>query len=213
MSHPRTAAQREQHRQQERARLARRTSDQIVRERERRSAYYLAHKKPYVPTGRYRKDPGPVLDKDTCLYLAGLFDGEGSFTINATVDRRGGAKYNAKIRIGMSHKPTIEWVAGKLNRTVQRHVLSRRAAPNSKPIFRISIDNAAAIIGLIEQLLPYLITKHDAADTVLAFCRSRLVSGRMSNTERQYTTTDVSLVQRIKEINRFGRTPEQKVAV
>lgn len=77
---------------------------------------------------KHNKGPVQKLDRDVCIYLAGLFDGEGCFYITYT----GKSNLKAAIRLAMNHQETIEWVAAKLGREVKTHGLgcSTSAAPD-----------------------------------------------------------------------------------
>lgn len=204
MAHPRTPEQLARHRESERLRRPFRIVTPAQRERRNELARNYARVKQVARGYKYAKGPVLTMDRDTCIYLAGLFDGEGSFMISTSTDRKGGVKFNARARIGMSHRPTIEWIAEKIGRSVQRHGLGRNAPQNAKPIYRVSVENAEGIISFTEQLLPFLITKREAAEVILNFCRSRRASGQQLGKLRGYSDGDAALVSDLKEINRFG---------
>lgn len=145
----------------------------------------------------------PILEREIAIYLAGLFDGEGAFMIWAS-QYRGGIKYTVSVRIAMSSKKTIEWVGSKLNRRCKIHKLSKKTSPNAKPSYKISIEDGQGIITLIEQILPFLITKKDVASELLSFCKSRIGVLQKSNKERKHSTEAIDSYFKIKEINKFG---------
>lgn len=145
----------------------------------------------------------PILERDVAIYLAGLFDGEGSFMIWAS-QYRGGMKYTVSVRIGMSDKKTIEWIGEKLNRPIKLHGLSRNASPNAKKIYKISLENGAAIIDFVEQILPFLITKRTVASELLSFCKSRIGVLNKSKFDRKHSAHDIETYHKVRALNKFG---------
>lgn len=155
---------------------------------------------------RYRKGPVPTLTLEQRCYLAGLLDGEGAFTVNVS-QSRSGQTYQARIRLAMSHKSTIEWVANVLGVTVLKHGLGRNVSANAKPMYRVAVEHVVGVVSLLEQIGPYLIAKREVADALLAFCRSRLESGYFKQGSRSrngYVPEEMALYTRLKELNRFG---------
>lgn len=72
-------------------------------------------------------------------------------------------------------------------------------------MYAVKLCNGAAIVSFIEQIVPHLITKRLAAETLAAFCKSRLKINRRSPYDRQYTGAQIEAVQKLRDINRFGR--------
>lgn len=153
---------------------------------------------------KYRKGPVRTMTHDECVYLAGLFDGEGTFMINAHAFK-GQHKYSAKVRLALSHKPAVEWVAKAIGVNVAPHGLGRNNT-KSRPMFRVAVENVEGIISLINQILPFLIVKREPAEVLLAFCRARLQSGYFtkSRTRSGYSPDEIALHGRLRDLNRVG---------
>jgi len=150
----------------------------------------------------YRKDDVPLLERETAIYLAGLFDGEGCFMISTTVFR-GKPTYNASVRLAMSDRPIMEWLAETLDRPLRIHGLGRNASHNAREIYRVVVQNVTGIISLVEQLLPFLRVKKAAAQTLLAYCHSRKEQYRAA--DKGYTASEIGLYLSLKTLNRVGR--------
>lgn len=175
--------------------------------RQQKHGYYETNKDKWARTEplKYRKDRVPQLDRDTCLYLAGLFDGEGSFVISTTL-YRGVATYNASARIAMTHRDVMVWIGEKLDRPIRVHSIGRNGSPKAKTCYRIVLQNASAIISFIEQVHPFLIVKRDAAATLLEFCKSRILKAKKYGKAKAYTVEEINLHARLRQLNRVGNT-------
>lgn len=157
--------------------------------------------------GKYRKDVVPQLDRDTRLYLAGLCDGEASFIISTTL-YRGKATYNASVRIAMTHEGIIKWIGEQLDRPVRIHALGKNATPRARTVYRVVLQNSAAIVSFVEQILPFLRVKREAAETLLAFCKSRATRARSYGDAKAYTSQEVAMHGKLRQLNRVGINDE-----
>ena len=102
------------------------------------------------------------MEKHEIAYLAGLFDGEGFIGI---VSRGKNGRKKPNIEIKMSCETTIKYVAEKLNTS---YLLKPKERPHWKDQWRVRFTyrRAETVVTL---LLPYLVTKKDAAKKMLAF--------------------------------------------
>lgn len=203
------------HRAEEKARLARLTDEQRAELKARRAEYYQANRERIADKSRVadsnrkrRKGPVRTMSHDECVYLAGLFDGEGCFSIHTSV-YRGSRKLSARVRIAMSHRPTMDWVAAALGVYVTKHGLGHRRDRVSKPMYRVAIEHVEGIESFLIQVLPYLIAKREVAEVLLAFCRARIAVlrvGRGTN-RAAYSNSDFAQYERLRELNRIGIIP------
>jgi len=150
-----------------------------------------------------RCKPIPKLDRDVSCYLAGLMDGEGCLMIQR--QRKHGPSphwcYSPEVRLVLSHKETMEWVAKKIDRELKAWVPK---SDKHKLCYRLSISDSVGVAYLIEQLLPFLIVKRDAAAALLDFCRSRKI--KQSNSYNpSYSDDEVRMHHVIRALNRKGR--------
>lgn len=147
------------------------------------------------------------MERDVCIYLAGLYDGEGCFMI-ALSEGNGGTKYSAQIRLAMTDKDTIDWVAQQFGRTSERHGLSQKVSGKAKPMYRIVLQNIEAMMSFIEQVRPFLRVKARAADLVYEFCKSRVSSsaarGKKCSNHIPYSDFEKGLHAQLKVVNRIG---------
>lgn len=89
-------------------------------------------------------------------YIAGLIDGEGSILMVR------GRWW--QVKIGMTHRPTIEWLAG-FGGTFQTQ--RRSHVKNRKDCFTWHVARKADVAVLLHRVLPYLKTKHEVATRAL----------------------------------------------
>jgi hypothetical protein len=96
-------------------------------------------------------------------YLAGLLDGEGTFAIRVT--KMGTLLFSPMVEISMSHKETIEFVAGIFGVTWGKVKMNK---PH-KDMYYLRVTTQNEIRQIAKALLPYSITKHEQILLVLKF--------------------------------------------
>lgn len=107
-------------------------------------------------------------------YFAGLFDGEGSVAINFRkanpATREVNTQVSIQVALGMTHSPTIEWLCEKTG--VAFRAYDRPVGWKKMYIWRPPLPVA---YDLMEQSLPYLITKKRNAEIFIELmdCRSQ----------------------------------------
>jgi hypothetical protein len=97
-------------------------------------------------------------------YLAGLLDGEGTFSIRMI--ERDHLLFSLMVEISMSHKETIEFVAGIFGVTWGRRKMNK---PHHKDMYYLRVTTHDEIRQIAKALLPYSITKHEQIQLVLDF--------------------------------------------
>lgn len=105
-------------------------------------------------------------------YIAGLFDGEGSFGI-AKVKASSG--FIPTFSISMTHKPTMKWLSGKLGSPLKR-VKRNGSLPHWKTQFCLRL-HGKRLVRLSIKLLPFLITKKEQARLVIVFAATYIKQG------------------------------------
>lgn len=147
----------------------------------------------------------PKIDRDTLLYLAGLVDGEGCIRIGRARKQKNKSDYcyTAEVKVVLTHEGAIKFMADKLARPYMH--LKAREGENWKDTYRVSIHDIHGITSFLEQIIPFLIVKKQAAEVVLEFCKSRGRSWPSDNYNRAYSENELQLCTAIKEINRRGR--------
>jgi len=116
-------------------------------------------------------------------WLAGFIDGEGSFILQVSKERRWkngtcGIRLRPRITISNTHKPTMDFIAGLLKEFGVGHqfnVVSRKIYnPKHSQGYQISITGHKRSLKLIELLLPFLITRQRQAQLLKEFIEWRL---------------------------------------
>jgi len=129
-----------------------------------------ARRRPYW-NRRYRQLRSPALrtyeeiehlTEIECAYIAGLVDGEGSFTIQAAGSTK---RMSPFITVAMTHQPTITWLAGKLG---LKAIHCKLRNPKYRDQYRVTAMGRRAIL-LIDRIMSYLLTKREQAQVIADF--------------------------------------------
>ena len=94
-------------------------------------------------------------------YFAGLLDGEGSFCLK----NNGSHRFSCQIQIGSTDIRVLTWVRDRFSGSVN---LERRNNPRHKPMWRWC-SSASTIDAILAGVLPYLITKREQAEVMIAY--------------------------------------------
>lgn len=126
------------------------------------------------------------MTKDETLWLAGFIDGEGYIGLV----KKGPARFQAQVRIGTTHKTTMEYVASLLDSPLHIDLKKRGIYKLSlspwKPVYITCIYDKTAE-ALCRELLPYLHTKQEQAKLLITY-REHMPRGR-----NQFSETAPSL--------------------
>ena len=95
-------------------------------------------------------------------WLAGMIDGEG--TICLTAGGRGGKYAQLILAVYNNHKPTVEWCQ-KLAGTGSVSMKPMRGRLN--PSYQWRVTSQRAVIGVLRQSVPFMVTKKDKAVALL----------------------------------------------
>lgn len=99
-------------------------------------------------------------------YIAGLFDGEGSVSVVQYRATKNDGKYRrAQLRITNTHRGVLEYVAG-VTGVGGVHLTHKPRNANWKPCFQY-IVHGRPVLRLLSALMPYLIVKKAAAQSVI----------------------------------------------
>ena len=101
-------------------------------------------------------------------WAAGIIDGEGSIFISKQAGvRRKTPAYQAVIKVAMSHKETIEYIASLFPGSI-----TTQQRGTNRPMYMVQATSTKAL-GIIESLLPFLVTKKKQARLVLLWDKYR----------------------------------------
>ena len=98
-------------------------------------------------------------------YLAGIMDGEGTFSYTLTANGRGEKHYYPRMCVGNTDKRLIYWLKGEFGGNVSMVKMVKYNA-NWKDMYRWQLQGKNVVI-LAKRLLPYLIVKQEQVLRVL----------------------------------------------
>ncbi len=98
--------------------------------------------------------------------FAGFFDGEGSVFFNETGRR------TPRLQICNSVRAELDWLHSVTG--IGSIYLTRAARPMRRTLWTWRVERTADVINILQQVLPYLITKHVAAMDTIAVWLPRL---------------------------------------
>lgn len=111
-----------------------------------------------------------------CAYLAGIIDGEGSIFIahQLPCTRKGGKRrmdcHTLTLAIGMTDKPTIDWIISKIGARMRNMTFGQRngLAHIRTPAYLIRCCSQHCV-EVLQKTLPYLICKRAEAELGIEF--------------------------------------------
>jgi len=124
-------------------------------------------------------------------YIAGLFDGEGSFIIRCNKRTRC-PNFYALLSIGMTHKGVILWLRRVLG--VTGFSVSRKGR---KRIYVLRVTTRDETITIIEELLPWLRVKKEQAKNLL-----KMLTLKETGNKKELVMKKAELYLRNKELNK-----------
>ncbi|MCK4307123.1 hypothetical protein KAW50_02725 [candidate division WOR-3 bacterium] len=131
------------------------------------------------------------------IYLAGLLDGEGCFTIDRYKNPK--LRYNPKI--------VLQWTENKLSGLLREKfggdlhkVAPRKDFPNRKPQYRWQIQNNT-LRRLLPSLIPFLKVKHRQARILDSFFREKKSDGYGKGLPLKELDRRERLYQKIRTLN------------
>ncbi len=127
-------------------------------------------------------------------YLAGLFDGEGSFSIK---HNNSNSVYSPCVAIGMTQLEGIELVVEMFGGKVRKDLTSNRKSV----MYRWEISKRSDVFFVLKSLLPYLRVKKALALLLLSFCDGEHKKGGRGTTSLQEQERRKELHIKVKELN------------
>ena len=137
-------------------------------------------------------------------YLAGFFDGEGTFSIIRRPEKRSpiGYSYQPYIEIASTNEEIIRWLNNFIGKGF---TFWRPRNGNAKDAFAQHITGMKTIIEFISILYPYLRLKKEVAKQVKIFCISRLKTSKLSREKRGFTENELKIFNKVRFLNKRGR--------
>lgn len=151
-------------------------------------------------------------------YLAGLWDGEGTFGMQSKLNTASKVAYSAYVSIANTNRKLIVRVQDILSAMkIKTTVRDRQRGNNSKVITEIAISKSEGKKLLIESLIPFVIGKQNVANVILEFLKrrdevektqicERSELGRITKGKKLYTFSDVDtgIYKQVQELNKRG---------
>lgn len=147
------------------------------------------------------------MEPTIAAYLAGLMDGEGTFSIARRPTKKSRLGYGLQpyIEVGSTDQALIEWVRGHMPVASYGVYRPRSKNDNARDCFCLQVTGMQKIIDFCIELAPYLVLKRPHALVLMEYCRSRLVTFRKGRFEREFTEHELELFQELRRLNWRGR--------
>lgn len=145
------------------------------------------------------------LSHDDALYLAGLLDGEGMFTVGVRRSEKvvkgetyGRVALTPLISITNTHLPLIEWCHSVLGGSTLKSPYD--AGGKRKIVLTLQLSRLLDLKALLEQILPYLKVKQRQAELLLEFCNIRLSDKWSAHNPKLFDITN-----ELRTLNKKGK--------
>ncbi len=137
-------------------------------------------------------------------YLAGFFDGEGTFSIARHPQGKSPQGFNLQpfISVTSTNKQIIEHLSNKIGRGFSFWTPGRG---NGKDAYILQITGTKTIIQFIDLLLPYLVLKKEIGQKLRQYCLLRKDIMRLPCKQRGYKSKHLELLNEIRLLNKRGR--------
>jgi hypothetical protein len=132
-------------------------------------------------------------DREFWIWLAGLFDGEGTILVSKyTRTRDEYLRVVPEVMISNTSKPVMMNIAETIDMP-----LSERKREDRKWIYELRIRKMENIVLFLEKIIPYLRIKRTQAELLYVYCKSRVERPWRS----KYTNEELQLFNKIRELN------------
>ena len=141
------------------------------------------------------------LTSEERAYLAGFWDGEGSFTL-ARKKKKEWYYYQPCVQVGLTHKPTLERISEMTGKGFIFDL--HKPHQNHKQAYKLQITGMENILEFIEAVEPYLITKKAVALILKEYCVSRKGKMHLPRNKRGSTKNEHLLFNKMTVLNKRG---------
>jgi len=129
-------------------------------------------------------------------FLIGFLEGEGNIGLHFMKNRSN--QLVPEIGFTNTDLDLIKKIQNMVGGTLRKE---KRRKEEWSDIYRLRIFGIKNILALLQILEPYLISKKDVAQEVIAFCKSRLET---LGTNIGYSINDFEIYKKVKELNKRG---------
>jgi len=156
-------------------------------------------------------------EKEKYIYLAGLFDGEGCFSISLDADKknwRGIKTFHIEITIVNTDLKILKFIQNLLKRGI---ITSKKVNLNRKPVYHLRFYKLSDCLRICKILYPYLKIKRKQCELMKKWCISRLSQkypkillrdnkGRILKKEDSgYSEKEINIYYQLKKLNQRGQ--------
>lgn len=141
-------------------------------------------------------------------WLAGIWDGEGHFSIRRTILHRGNSpQYSPRLGVTNSNVQILTKAREILDTLGIGYYFREKDQGgfdgSQKQVWLIAVETMVNAVKVITAIRPYLVGKTFQADCILEYCERRLmVAGRKKgNKIRKYAARDYELVEKVFNAN------------
>lgn len=137
-------------------------------------------------------------------YLAGYFDGEGTFSITKRPEKRSpiGFSYQPYCSVASVNSEVIEFLQQLVGKGFRVY---RPRDGNANDAYEWQLTGIESIIDFINQLIPYLVLKKKVALKLKEFCLSRNGKMKLPRNKRGFTKKELRIFNEIRFLNKRGR--------
>jgi hypothetical protein len=160
----------------------------------------------------------PALAEGLKGFLAGVIEGDGSISIRIDHPKRSrlGFTFIPHIDITGTSQPLIETcneIMTNMGGKPQMCRYTRRTRAGTL-VYAARVFNQEGVLKILEEIYPYLVSKKEAANVTMDFCRLRLSKpqklmrnqkGRIIDTGNGYTSKEVGLYEKVLGLNKKSR--------
>ncbi len=151
-------------------------------------------------------------------WLAGIWDGEGHFSIRRTVQPKGAPQYSPRLGVTNSNTEILARVRQILDKLGVGYYFREKGEGgfegSNKQTWVIAVETMSNSVKVITAIKPYLVGKTFQADCILEYCNRRILKfdRKKGNKHRQYEARDFELVTCVYEANGDIRGTSETIA-
>ena len=138
--------------------------------------------------------PVERLKSSDWAYIAGLFDGEGCFSLNRWHDQ-----FRVNVIVSMTDSSALDWIAARIPYAHLYHLARRTKSGKAVTVLSITSYNCAG--DFIRCVLPYLKVKRNVASAVLEYCEKHITQRGNGHTRTIVPDWEVAIWHRVRALN------------
>jgi len=120
-----------------------------------------------------------MLDNEKFAFVAGIVEGEGTFSLSRSIDQKQGKHYTSfhpQIIIVNNNLQLLEFCQDVVGGTIYEKQEPKGSYPFHGKVFDLRIFGQRKVLDAIANLLPFLVSKKREAELLYEYCQSRINS-------------------------------------